>query len=420
MAVPAPRYTRSNGASPTAAPVSSGDRIPPPGRSGDAIPSPVRSGDRIPVPGPGGNRMPPAQSGDRIPPPGHSGDRIPAHAPGRSGDRIPTPGPPGMRPPSGEWPPGAPGAPLGAPPRAPGTKGRPGARGTGGRNAKGKAKNPRNAKKPKSAAGRGKAHARAAAPPKPEKKTGGLAPVYDIDGPRVRLGVAWFIAAVAAVVASTITAALCYAVAAGFAARQIVRAWKSVAWQADLAAGLAGAIVLSAVGGTNVVIGVAVVALVTVVGVAFFHPDGGRLPGTQGRIAAALIMIMALVPALGGVTLVLARGHDVTTALVLLLLVSAYEAGDYIVGSGASNFVEGPLAGITTALVLGFPLMLVLMPPFDDAGPALLVFLAATLPLGQVMASVLLPRAGAHAPALRRIDTLLLLAPVWAAAASAF
>jgi hypothetical protein len=412
LAVPAPRYTRSNGASPAAAPVSSGDRIPPPGRSGD----------RIPVAGPGGNRMPPpGQSGDRIPAPGRSDDRIPVPAPGHSGDRIPAPGPSGMRPPpSGEWPPGAPGAPLGVPPRAPGAKGRPPAKRTGTKNAMGKAKNPKNARKPKSAAGRGKGPARAAAPPKPEKKTGGLAPVYDIDGPRVRLGVAWFLAAVAAVVASTITAALCYAIAAGFAARQIVRAWKSVAWQADLAAGLAGAIVVSAVGGTNVVIGVAVVALVTVVGVAFFHPDGGRLPGTQGRVAAALIMIMALVPALGGVTLVLARGQDVTTALVLLLLVSAYEAGDYIVGSGASNFIEGPLAGITTALVLGFPLMLVLMPPFDDAGPALLVFLAATLPLGQVMASVLLPRAGAHAPALRRIDTLLLLAPVWAAAASAF
>jgi hypothetical protein len=411
LAVPAPRYTRSNGASPAAAPVSSGDRIPPPGRSGD----------RIPVAGPGGNRMPPpGQSGDRIPAPGRSGDRIPVPAPGHSGDRIPAPGPSGMRPPpSGEWPPGAPGAPLGVPPRAPGAKGRPPAKRTGTKNAMGKAKNPKNARKPKSA-GRGTGPARAAAPPKPERKTGGLAPVYDIDGPRVRLGVGWFLAAVAAVVASTITAALCYAIAAGFAARQIVRAWKSVAWQADLAAGLAGAIVVSAVGGTNVVIGVAVVALVTVVGVAFFHPDGGRLPGTQGRVAAALIMIMALVPALGGVTLVLARGQDVTTALVLLLLVSAYEAGDYIVGSGASNFIEGPLAGITTALVLGFPLMLVLMPPFDDAGPALLVFLAATLPLGQVMASVLLPRAGAHAPALRRIDTLLLLAPVWAAAASAF
>jgi hypothetical protein len=32
------------------------------------------------------------------------------------------------------------------------------------------------------------------------------------------------------------------------------------------------------------------------------------------------------------------------------------------------------------------------------------------------MASALLPRPGANAPALRRIDSLLLLGPVWAAA----
>jgi hypothetical protein len=36
-----------------------------------------------------------------------------------------------------------------------------------------------------------------------------------------------------------------------------------------------------------------------------------------------------------------------------------------------------------------------------------------------VVASAVLPGAAAHAPALRRIDTLLLLAPVWAAAAGA-
>jgi len=117
---------------------------------------------------------------------------------------------------------------------------------------------------------------------------------------------------------------------------------------------------------------------------------------------------------------VLIRAEDVTSAVVLLLLVSAYEAGDFIVGSGASNSVEGPLAGATTSLVLAFPLALVLMPPFDHAGLALLGFVAAGPPLGQVMASALLPRAGASAPALRRIDSLLLLAPIWAAATAAF
>jgi hypothetical protein len=315
------------------------------------------------------------------------------------------------------------GTALGAPPKArtartgakPPAKG--GKGGKGGKAASGK--NARNARNAKNSQAARKAAARKG-PPVPRKQTGGLAPVYDIEGPRVRLGVAWFLGAVVAVALSPFTAAACYAIAAGFASRQVVRAWKSIAWQADVAAGLSAAIVLAASLGTTLAVVAAVGALAAVVGVTFFHPEGGRIPGAQGRVAGALIMTMALVPALGGATLTLIRGQDAAAALVLLLLVSAYEAADYIIGSGASNFIEGPLAGITTALVVGFPLSLVLLPPFDDAGWQLLVFVAVTLPLGQIMASAVLPRAGANAPALRRIDTLLFLAPIWAAAAAAF
>ncbi|MGH9192573.1 MAG: hypothetical protein ACRDZ0_08905, partial [Acidimicrobiales bacterium] len=85
-----------------------------------------------------------------------------------------------------------------------------------------------------------------------------------------------------------------------------------------------------------------------------------------------------------------------------------------------SNPFEGPLAGITTALHNGFPLAVLLVNPFDDVGAPLLGFAAAACPLGQVAASGLLPDAGASAPALRRIDTLLVLGPLWAAASAAF
>jgi hypothetical protein len=98
---------------------------------------------------------------------------------------------------------------------------------------------------------------------------------------------------------------------------------------------------------------------------------------------------------------------------------SAYELGDYIVGSGASNPVEGPLAGVTTAALVSLPLALVLVEPYNVAGVALLGFTAVVLPLGQLVGSAVLPGAGAHAPALRRIDTLFVLAPLWAAAAGA-
>ncbi|HZM30498.1 MAG TPA: hypothetical protein VFB77_08420 [Acidimicrobiales bacterium] len=246
-----------------------------------------------------------------------------------------------------------------------------------------------------------------------------LAVVYDIDGPRVRLGVAWFAGAMAATLVSAPTTALLYAAVAGLAARQMVKAWGSVSWQADVAAGIGAVPVLAALVGVPFAVSTAGLAVAVAIGCAM-APDGERLPGAGGRLAAAGIMCLGLVPALAGAAFVLVRVDSVVAAVVLLLMVSAYEAGDYIVGSGASNPVEGPLAGITTSTLVALPMALVLVEPFDAAGVGLLAFAAVACPLGQIVASAALPGAAAYAPALRRIDTLLVLAPVWAAAAGAF
>jgi hypothetical protein len=246
-----------------------------------------------------------------------------------------------------------------------------------------------------------------------------LAVVYDVDGPRIRLGVAWFAIALGAVTLSPISAALVYGAAAGWAARQIVQAWRSVSWQADVATGLGAIPVLAALGGTRPLVGALVAALLVAVGAAA-APDGARMPGSGGRLAAAAILAFSLVPAIAGASVVLVRAESVAAALVLVLLVSAYEMGDFIVGSGASTPVEGPLAGITTAMLVGLPLAVLLVTPFDGAGAALLGFAALACPLGQVVASATLPDAGAAAPALRRIDTLIVLGPLWAAASAAF
>jgi hypothetical protein len=245
-----------------------------------------------------------------------------------------------------------------------------------------------------------------------------LAVVYDIEGPRVRLGIAWFLGALVAVAASPFTAALVYAAAAGLAARQVARAWGTVSWQADVATGLGAVPVVAALAGTPVAVGALVLAVVVAAG-ASLAPDGARLPGGEGRLAAAGILATSAVPALAGASLVLVRSDSVVAAVVLVLVASAYEMGDYIVGSGSSNEVEGPLAGLTTATLLALPLAILLLEPYDAAGPALLAFTALACPLGQIVASAILPGAGAPASALRRIDTLIVLAPLWAAAAGA-
>ncbi len=246
-----------------------------------------------------------------------------------------------------------------------------------------------------------------------------LAVVYDIEGPRVRLGVGWFLLALAATVISPVTAALVYAAAAGLAARQVARAWGTVSWQADLAAGLGAVPVLAALGGTKLMVAALGAAAAVALGAAC-APDGARLRGPGGRVATVGILWLAIVPSAGVGCFVLVCRASVIAGVVLLLVASAYEAGDYIVGSGASNKLEGPLAGITTATLVALPLAQLLVEPFDEAGVALLGFSAVAYPLGQIMASAILPGAGAPAPALRRIDTLLLLAPLWAAAAGAF
>ncbi|HEY3142817.1 MAG TPA: hypothetical protein VGJ86_16875, partial [Acidimicrobiales bacterium] len=112
-----------------------------------------------------------------------------------------------------------------------------------------------------------------------------VAPVYDVDGPRIRYGLAWFGVALVAVTASPWSAALVYAAAAGLAARQIVKAWRGVQWQADLAAGLAAAPVLATAVSQGAGVALLAVAMVTAAFAGLQAPTAG-LRGSAGRIAA--------------------------------------------------------------------------------------------------------------------------------------
>jgi hypothetical protein len=214
-------------------------------------------------------------------------------------------------------------------------------------------------------------------------------------------------------------AGLVFAVAGGLAARQVVRTWRSPGWQADAAVALAALPPLVAVAG--VLPGMATLALAGVAAmiIGAAEPLDG-LDGGTGRFAAAGVLLQAVVPvAVAGTAMVLVRGESPEAAVLLLGLASAYEVGDFLVGSGASNPVEGPLAGGAALIVVGFPTAILLIEPFNVMGVALLGVAAVCCPVGQWIASALLPRPEAKAPALRRVDTLLLLAPLWAIAAGA-
>src|SRR5699024_6077116 len=92
-----------------------------------------------------------------------------------------------------------------------------------------------------------------------------------------------------------------------------------------------------------------------------------------------------------------------------------YDACDFIVGSGSTNTFEGPLAGGVFICAITMFLAVIEVPPFrgvDIWNFAALTVLAA--PIGQFVASAMLPRRDAAAPALRRIDSMLIAAPAWA------
>jgi hypothetical protein len=114
-------------------------------------------------------------------------------------------------------------------------------------------------------------------------------------------------------------------------------------------------------------------------------------------------------------SMVLLARYDQGSAIGLLLLVSAYEAGDYLIGSGSPNPFEGPGAGAAGIVVITFILSTLPISALSFGQAWVLGGLVALLaPAGQLLASALLPSADAPAGGLRRLDSLLLAAPVWA------
>src|SRR5690606_33571920 len=88
--------------------------------------------------------------------------------------------------------------------------------------------------------------------------------------------------------------------------------------------------------------------------------------------------------------------------------------GDFLVGSGSTNVVEGPIAGAAAVVVTTFAISSFGLLPFETRGAIVFGSLVAVLaPAGQYLATAMLPHSRSFAPALRRIDSLLLAAPLW-------
>ena len=235
---------------------------------------------------------------------------------------------------------------------------------------------------------------------------------HDTDGPKVRLGVLWFVVAAAALAVGPLPAALLYGGAAAVAAAQTARAWRRRGLRPSepAAALLALAVTLGAclgAGGAGLGLLAGVAAALTVA------TGDTRSPNATVADAGWTIQC-ALLPGLAAMSMVLLARLDQGSAIALLLLVSAYETGDFLIGSGSRNPFEGPAAGVAAIVVITFIVSTLPISTLSFGEAWLFGGLVAILaPAGQVAASALLPTASSPATALRRLDSLLLAAPAW-------
>ena len=243
---------------------------------------------------------------------------------------------------------------------------------------------------------------------------------YFTDGPKVTLGVLWFIFLMGGALlgfnydnsaVSSVAVALVTSTVAALAGLQIGFAWfpKNSAtrtWTAIAAfvVGIAGFY-----GPWGVVIGLVVGMLVLTAYLILYR--GHR------RTSAELfdVLVRAAIPVgLASASLGAMAYRNLPVLIALILFVSAYEIGDFIVGSGAFNPVEGPMAGLIAAGVIAFFLFLIQPDPFSSETILMFVAVAAvSCVAGQYLASALLPRGNTWSPALRRLDSYLIVAPLW-------
>lgn len=236
---------------------------------------------------------------------------------------------------------------------------------------------------------------------------------YDIEGPRVRLGILWFFSALIALSLGLIGVVPFFGVAFAAAASHGLRTWRARKYEVDPTYALLGtaAVVALAAFGPEFM-GLGVMALAGLALAATLRSSDDAPTVSIGN--AGMVLQCALPTAVAGGCFVLLADREIWLAVALVMLASAYEAGDFLIGSGAGNNIEGPLAGLAAVLVTSMVVAAGGFPPFGVAEAMAFGLAVAPLALaGQYLATAMLPHARAFAPALRRVDSLLLAAPVW-------
>lgn len=245
-----------------------------------------------------------------------------------------------------------------------------------------------------------------------------LEPV-DTSGRKTLLGILWIVALVASLRLGVLAMGILFGLVGAVAGLHGARSWRRRGWPVNrvvaggtpLLAGIAVGIGNGAAGA--VMLGGVVATVVT----SMFHMRRVRILDTAGSTLRSW-----LPSAVTAISIVAVYRVSLQAAVGLILLSLSYDVGAYVWGAGVHRPLASRIAGIVTVLVATFALAVVHMvlelPPFESSA-AVLVFgalAAVCCPLGQIVVSASLPTARDSAPALRRLDSLVIAAPAWAMA----
>ena len=223
------------------------------------------------------------------------------------------------------------------------------------------------------------------------------------------LGLAWTLATATAAVGGPSWLAVWLAIVGAAAAAQLAVSGRREPRRPLLvaaAATVAALLPLAALGGGR--------ALALAVGAGVLVTLLGRAGSKTARSAAEGTRVLAGAVLAGGAlaALVILCGESFEATLFLLAAAAAYDTGAYLIGTGASSWWEGPAAGMAAVL----PVALFAeswMGSFQ--GIQLGVVAAGLAPVGPLVAKRMLAPGVPEwrTPTLRRIDSLLVLAPIW-------
>lgn len=247
--------------------------------------------------------------------------------------------------------------------------------------------------------------------------------VHDLRGPRIRLALAWMAVFSVAFLLGSGWLWLFFSCHALIAGLQGSGRWNDAGQPANqvLAAGI-GPFVVGGAWLGNTWFGLAV--LVAVAAALAFPVSLRARPTTEhlnprSLAAAAWPVLAASLPV--GIALGAALQIHRIDELVFLLLVAAagvYDAGDFLCTGGRRNRWIGPVSGMAGVALVGVTLTIAQPPPFSVSEAAVLgALMVPACPLGQWFGSWLLPTARTPAPALRRVDSWLVVAPLTLVAA---